>query len=328
MRIGLSAWSFSGLHPRAGRGLDPHSLEGLMELAGRHGLAGVEGPPDWFEEMSPSERRALRHRLEAGGLALFLDTGSDAYASDITPLTRAIDLAADLGAPVVRATVTRLLEGDRRGLGRSGCQVLLQSLVEPLRRASAHAERAGVDIGLENHQDLCSQELAWLCGQVGSGRLGVTMDVGNTYAAGETCIAFARRVRPFLKHVHLKDYRVHPADSGYRLVRCPLGAGLVDWRRMLAWFETESPGVQGCIELGATTARHIRLMDPDWWAAWPERPFLPDAVEALADLHRACRPPGEEWRTPHERGEPPELCAAWEIDQFEESVRSLRELDG
>ena len=102
MRIGLSAWSFSGLHPRAGRGPDPHSLEGLMELAARHGLAGVEGASDWFEAMSSSERRSLRRRLEAGGLALFLDTGSDDYASDISSLTRAVDLAAELGAPVVR----------------------------------------------------------------------------------------------------------------------------------------------------------------------------------------------------------------------------------
>ena len=86
MKVGLSAWSFSGLHPQARRGLDPRSLEGLLELARRHGLAGVEGAPDWFEGMSSSERRALRHRLEAGGLGLFLDTSSDDYPSDISPI--------------------------------------------------------------------------------------------------------------------------------------------------------------------------------------------------------------------------------------------------
>ena len=154
------------------------------------------------------------------------------------------------------------------------------------------------------------------------------MDVGNAYAVGETCLAFARGVRPFLKHVHLKDYSVHPAEAGYRLVRCALGAGLVDWPAMMAWFEAECPGVQGCIELGATTARHVRLLEPDWWATYPERPFLPGAVETLADLHRAARPPAEEWRTPHERGEAPEICTAWEMDQFEASVRFLRQLAG
>ena len=96
---------------------------------------------------------------------------------------------------------------------------------------------------------------------------------------------------------------------------------------MLAWFEAESPGVQGCIELGATTARHIRLLRPDWWQTWPERPFVPGAVEALGDLHRAARPAAEEWRTPHERGQPPGLCAAWEMEQFEASVRFLRGRD-
>ena len=328
MKVGLSAWSFSGLHATAGRGLDPRSLEGLMELARRHGLAGVEGAPDWFDGMSPAERTALRHRLEDDRLTLFLDTGSDGYAADISPLTGALDLAADLGAPVVRTTLTRLLEGDRRALGRQGCQAFLEALVEPLKRASDHAERVGVEIGIENHQDLCSRELAWLCGQVDGERLGVTMDVGNTYAVGETCLAFARGVQPFLKHVHLKDYSVHPAESGYRLVRCALGDGLVDWAAMLAWFEAECPGVRGCIELGATTARHIRLLEPDWWETFPERPFLPGAVAALADLHRAARPAAAEWRTPHERGEPPGLCAAWEMEQLEASVGFLQELAG
>ena len=333
MKVGLSAWSFSGLHPQARRGLDPRSLEGLLGLARRHGLAGVEGAPDWFEGMSPSERSLLRRRLEAEGLALYLDTGSDDYAGDLSPLTRALDLAADLGAPVVRTTVSRLLEGDRRALGRRGCQALLESLVEPLKRASAHAERVRVDIGIENHQDFCSRELAWLCGQVGSGRLGVTMDVGNAYAVGETCLDFARGVRPFLKHVHLKDYSVHAAESGYRLVRCALGDGLVDWPSMMDWFEAECPGVQECIELGATTARHIRLLEPDWWETYPDRPFLPGAVEALADLHRAARPPAEEWRTPtrgarRRRSAPPgrwtssrppcAFCASWLVPEESE----------
>ena len=52
-------------------------------------------------------------------------------------------------------------------------------------------------------------------------------------------------------------------------------------------------------------------------------------MDAIGDrLHKAARPADEEWRTPHERGQPPGLCAAWEMEQFEASVCFLRGLAG
>ena len=161
-----------------------------------------------------------------------------------------------------------------------------------------------------------------LCEQVGGDHIGVTMDVGNAYAVGETPAAFARRVGPWLKHVHLKDYTVHPTASGFRLKRCALG-GVVDWPSMLAWFDAECPEVQGCIELGATSARHIRLFEPSWWQTYPERPFVPDAVDALGDLHRAAQAP-EDWQTPHEAGADAATCADYELEQLRASVTYLR----
>lgn len=326
MKIGLCAWSFSGKHREAGREPDPHQPSGLLALAQQHGLASIEGSAGWFHSLSADEVDAFRGQLADAGLGVFVDTGSSGYADDIEPLTSAIDAAGRVGAPVVRTTISGLLEGDRREFGAAGWRAYLESLVEPLGRASATAAAAGVAIGLENHQDICSHELAWLCAQVGSDALGVTMDVGNAYAVGETPVAFAERVRPFLKHVHLKDYTVHPSESGYRLKRCALGAGIVDWPAMIAWFDASCPQVAACIELGATTARHIRLFEPSWWQTYPERPFVPDAVEALGDLHRAARPVDEDWRTPHERDEAAAACADYETAQLAASVSFLNSL--
>jgi hypothetical protein len=150
--------------------------------------------------------------------------------------------------------------------------------------------------------------------------------VGNAYAVGERPAAFARRVQPFLKHVHLKDYTVHPTGTGYRLKRCALGEGVVDWPAMFAWFDAECPQVEACIELGATTARHIRLFEPSWWETYPERPFIPDAIDALGDLQRAAQPPETDWRTPHEAGAAADACAAYEIAQIEASVTYLKSI--
>jgi sugar phosphate isomerase/epimerase len=76
-------------------------------------------------------------------------------------------------------------------------------------------EETGVAIALENHQDLTSDELVALCEDVGSPQSGVNLDVANPLAVGEEPLAFARRGMPYLKNVHLKDYRLYctPASS-------------------------------------------------------------------------------------------------------------------
>lgn len=324
MKLGLCAWSFTGSHRESGSEHNPHHQDGLLALATNYGLASIEGASGWFEGMSDTEIDSFRQRL--GAMGVFVDTGGQDYAQDLTPLTSAINAAVRIGSPVVRTTISRLLEGDRRALGADGWRDHLAGLVTPLRQAASAAQQAGVVIGIENHQDICSHELVWLCEQVGGTHIGVTFDVGNAYAVGETPAAFARRVQPFLKHVHLKDYTVHPTDSGYRLKRCALGDGIVDWPAMLAWFDAECPLVQGCIELGATTARHIRLFEPSWWQTYPERAFVPDAIEALGDLQRAAQPAETDWRTPHEAEASAAVCAAYEIDQIEASVAYLKSI--
>ncbi|MDP6016642.1 MAG: sugar phosphate isomerase/epimerase [Candidatus Latescibacteria bacterium] len=324
MKIGLCAWSFSGKHREAGREPDPHQPQGLLALAQRYGLASIEGASGWFEGMDPGQIDAFRSDL--GETGVFVDTGGQDYAEDLTPLTSAVASASRVGSPVVRTTISGLLEGDRRSLGRDGWNDHLAALVEPLQRAADAAREAGIVIGIENHQDICSHELVGLCQQIGGDHIGVTMDVGNAYAVGETPATFARRVGPFLKHVHLKDYTVHPTKSGYRLKRCALGDGIVDWKSMLPWFDSQCPLVAGCIELGATSARHIRLFEPGWWQTYPERDFVPDAIEALGDLQRAAQPSATDWRTPHEAGESAPVCADYEIDQIERSVAYLKEI--
>jgi len=326
MRIGICTWSFTNCHRQAGRRLDPFVPEHLALLAAEHGLLSIECGTGPFEHRSDAELEAFRQGLDERGLDLVIDTGGARYSEDTSSLRRALSLAHRLGARAVRTTISGLLEGDRRSLGREGWQTFLHSLVEPLRACMSQAAEWGIPVGLENHQDASSWELVWLCEQVGSPLLGVTMDVANALAVGETPMAFAGRVLPFLKHVHLKDYAVHPSPSGYRLRRCAVGGGVVDWPSVLSLFEARAPQVLGCIELGASTARHIRILEDDYWATYPPRP-LGETLAALRELHAAALPPSEDWRTPHELGADAAACAAYEVEQFAASVAYLRGLE-
>ncbi len=323
MKIGLCAWSFTSAHREAGQPLDPFTPQGLARMALDRGLRSIECSPAFFQGYSDRQLSEFREFLAEKNLGLFLDTGGHDYARDITPLRQAVEMAHRLGVRVIRTTVSNLLEGDRRQYGFAGWKQYLENLVEPLKQIMPLAEKRDIALGIENHQDLCSWELCWLCEQVGSARLGVTMDCGNALSVGETPLAFAGRVMPLLKHVHLKDYTVHPTPSGYRLKRCALGKGVVDWPALIAAFDAGAPLVQGCIELGASVARHIRILEEDYWATYPPRP-LAEAINAIRALHQAARPPQEDWRTPHERGESPQERAAYELEQLDASTAYLR----
>jgi len=320
MIVGLCAWSFTSAHEQAGAEHDPMTVAGLVTLAQQRGLRSIEHSASSFERLDPDECS----RLRSAGLDLVLDCGSgaspDAIGADVEHV---LALASRLGARAVRTTISRCLEGDRSRYGRQGWKDHLDALVKPLRRAADVAEDVGIPFGIENHQDLCSAELQWLVERVGSPRCGVVLDCGNALAVGEHPAAFAERILPYLVHVQLKDYVVHPTPSGWRLVRCALGDGVVDWPALVARFDAAAPGVIGCIELGAATARQVRILERDWWATYDPRPF-DDTLDALRTLHAAAQPPGAEWRTPHERDESPEACAAYELAQLDASVEYLR----
>jgi sugar phosphate isomerase/epimerase len=324
MEFGLCAWSFTSAHQEAGAAHDPLTAAGLFALAEERDLRSVELGAVAFERLNPDERDSLVDHLHNSGLELVLDCAWNASPEEIgIDVENVLTLASQVGARAVRTTISQCLEGDRSRYGRQGWKDHLDALVKPLRRAADVAEDLEIPFGIENHQDICSSELEWLLEQVGSPRCGVVMDCGNALAVGEHPAAFLERIMPYLVHVQLKDYVVHPTPSGWRFVRCALGDGVVDWPDLVARFDAGAPDVIGCIELGAPTARHVRILERDWWETFDPRRW-DDTLDALRILHTASQPPGADWRTPHEREEPPEARAAYEIAQIDASVDYLR----
>lgn len=325
MRFGLCAWSFSNAFSEAGRSPDPMTPLGLAEIASGAGLEAVEVASRWFESGDDELRERFVAELAKKGLAVVVDTGGTSVPEDLGKAVEdALVVAAGLGSRVVRTTVSQCLEGDRSRYGYDGWREHLAALVAPFKKAAARGSDLGVSFGVENHQDICSAELLWLCEKVDSPSFGVVMDCGNALAVGEHPATFAERVMPYLKHVHLKDYEVYPTPSGWRFVRCPLGAGVVDFKDLITRF-VAAPEVLGCIELGASSARHVKLLEEAWWESYDPRPWQ-ETLAAIRALRGAEKPVAAEWRTPRELGEEPGAIAAYELEQFEASVRYLEGL--
>lgn len=311
----VSGTSFSmGLNRAAGR--EPLTVRGLMDRAVELGLGGVEPPAKLLEG---EDLEALGDHAADSGLFVVLDTGG----YDPRQVAPVIDMAVRVGATTVRTVVGGAkIGGDRRPLaGR--WQLFLDSVLAGLRECVEVAERAGVTLAVENHQDLASEELLWLCDRISSEHFGITLDTANPLATAEEPLDFFARVAPVVKHVHLKDYQVWPSDEGFRLVRCAVGQGLTDFPALLDTLAAAEPGVGMSLEIGALLARHIRVLADDFWPDYPPRSAA--QLAAALQVVRANERAGD-WRTPFERGESPEVVAAYEEEQLAQSVTYLRTL--
>jgi sugar phosphate isomerase/epimerase len=235
MRIGLSVYGTTfgmGIHPASGHPtITPRQL---MDKAIAAGLEGVDLP---VSLMKSEDTTTGAHYAQERELFITLET--EGY--DPVKLASAIDLGVRLGAGTVRTMVGGAkLGGDRRPLaGR--WQSFLQEVLAGLREASTIAERAGVNLAVENHQDLASEELLWLCEAIRSPRFGITLDTGNPLATAEEPVDFARRVAPYVKNVHLKDYQVYMSNEGYRLDAVRSDRGLLTSRPYLESYRKYAP---------------------------------------------------------------------------------------
>ncbi len=325
--FGLAAYSFP-FGCGFARTNDGRSVEcaldafALVDLAAEHGLQGIETPLQRIApDLEAATLRRFRAALESAGLSLVVDTP----VVEPEALRQALPVAASLGARVVRAMPSNVLEGARAGYA-GGWAKHLDDLKRRIAEVVPLLESLQLVLALENHQDVDSSELVELC-EVGGPRVGVTLDVANPLAVGEDVLEFARRVGPWIRNVHLKDYRIHATASGFRLVRCALGQGVVPFAELLPMLAEVAPDAPLNIELAALYARHIRLLEDEWWEGYPARDAR-SLVPVLRMLARRAQPADEDWRTPLERGDAPEAVVEYERVQLVESVRFLRQEGG
>lgn len=301
---------------------DAYDVFNVMDLAATLGLSGVSIPLRWaFASLdtppSTSSCQRVRDYALARGLFLVGDMGSvtDDELRALTPI------AHDLGCRALRALVSNHLCGDRGG-DADAWAAHLREVARTLRNLRSIFADYHLPIAIENHQDLTSSEMVWLCETVDSPWVGVTLDVVNPLAVVEDINAFAARVGPFIKNVHLKDYRLYATPQGYRLVRCPIGAGILNVADLFALLAAVAPTAPISLELAALEARHIRFLNADYWLTYPMRPIT-DVLPVLQLREQRKRPPGEDWRTPWERGEQGAAVSVFEIDQITQSLSYL-----
>jgi sugar phosphate isomerase/epimerase len=308
--LGLQGMGGPRANPR-GRG-----LEGFLALGAEIGAKAMEIFDPWLRALSDAQLAALRERLAAADVTPIVSWGLM-----MGPFESALRSARTLGATTIRCGLTTVLCGDRAALNDRWPE-LVASVGAALADYGPRVADEGMTLAIENHQDFGSDELVAFCESTRG--VGICVDAGNTFPVLEAPLDFYARVAPWVRHVHLKDYRVQFTDEGYRLVRCAIGDGAVPVAAMLDLFLAHSPRLTAVLEPGALEARHVRFLAADWWRFYPRK-----SAEALARCLAAARvnrlPDDADFRTPWEKGEDGEL-EAYELTMIRRSAANMRAL--
>ena len=323
LEVGLNPYGLTYHLGLQGRGTPranprPAGLDGFIALATELGARVLEIWVPWLSELSDDAVIALRERLAGLGIAPIVSGGLLVGE----PLDDAFRAARLLRAKIIRTALTPVLCGDRNAAGEKWAEyagIIRDRLQEWGPRANAE----GYVLAIENHQDFTSQELVDFCA-LGGEAVGVTFDTGNTFPVGEAPLDFTRRIAPYVRHVHLKDYRVQFTSEGYRLIRCAIGDGAVPFAELFAILGQHHDRMTAVLEPGALEARHVRFLTDDWWQGYPQK----SAREFAACLRAAQRnrlPDDADYRTPWEREDDGSLVS-YELDMIRRSAANMRNL--
>ena len=153
----------------------------------------------------------------------------------------AIRVASEIGVPVINTD-----EGIKAKWTTEEEDFVL--IKYTLQEAAFIAERRGVKIGLEPHAQYSKtpEGLDRIYNLVDSPSIGINLDSGNAYLAGQDVYAWLDRVVERLVHFHAKDISVEHSDAERGKVTgtpvgCACGEGVLDWDRIVKTVQDKCP---------------------------------------------------------------------------------------
>jgi sugar phosphate isomerase/epimerase len=159
-------------------------------------------------------------------------------------LKRHVPQVRKLGATRMRITAASM------NYAKSPREELIGAVVPMLKEAVEVAEEYDVVLALENHIDFISAEVVRILDEVGSERLRVNFDTGNTIRLFEDPVEAAARLAPYTVSTHTKDIATRvkggsPAENFTYWPSCPVGEGLIDMPGVVA--ALSDGGFDGCL---------------------------------------------------------------------------------
>jgi sugar phosphate isomerase/epimerase len=134
-------------------------------------------------------------------------------------IMKTIDFARDIGARNISITTGRTL-------GSTTPKVAAEMLTTELKVILDHAERAGIDVGIECEPGLFIEwatELREWIDRISSKRLGANLDIGHSQVLGESIPEVVKLLGDRIWNMHVEDI---PGRKHYHMIP---GGGTLDW---------------------------------------------------------------------------------------------------
>ena len=177
-------------------------------------------------------------------------------------LKQAIRFAAECDAPVINTD-----EGPKPPWTTEEEDHVLMRYV--LKEAAVVAERRGILIGIEPHQQYSKTPdgLDRIYGLVESPVIGINFDTGNSYLSGEDPVEWLERVKDRLIHLHAKEIPREQSDAergkvSGTAVGCACGEGCIDWQGVVRVCKEAPRDIVMSVECGtvAEAERSIKYL--------------------------------------------------------------------
>lgn len=259
--LGLDSFSYY-LHWRWG-GQD---IDTLLDRVARLGLSALQ------ININGPRHRALtgttvEHWQRVGARARSLGIALEVASGGIDPskLRLVLELARQLGAEVVRTTVNE-----------AGSDSVIERAASALGQVAPEYEEAGIDLAIENHEDLTAAEVVQLIERIDSPAVGAVYDSGNSIPFFQDPVEEARLLAPYVRTTHIKDHVLVQTESGVWSAGTPLSAGRI--------------ALGEVIEILRTAPHLKRLMVQVTYGYAARMPPFPQHVPAL-NLYEPIEPP-------------------------------------
>jgi sugar phosphate isomerase/epimerase len=197
-------------------------------------LRAVGGSLDLLSraEFGPAQLATTRAYFEDAGIEIccvdtscvFHSTEASERADQVKLALAHAEMAAKLGAPLIRVFPDRIQAGAEREETRDWIVASLREIAERL--------PDGVNVGLETHGDFARSEYASeIVTLANHPKVKLIWDVANSVAAGDQIEHAARVVQPHLAHVHLRDAK--PVAGSEHWLPVLAGTGRVSFAEAL-----------------------------------------------------------------------------------------------
>jgi sugar phosphate isomerase/epimerase len=288
MKVGIDSYSFHRYFGEIYEGLqtDPGKrwkMEGeFLDFAIQQGVDEVALESCFFDAMDDGLVNEIKARLDEAGIAPVLGWGhpdglhGGADKEALRQLLAHIPQARKMGCSVMGIRAASMLYAD---VPRES---LLEASVEMLKVAAKAAAAEGIILGLENHIDFTSSEIAQMVEAIGSDSLKVNFDTGNTLRKFEDPVEAAKRLAPYAVSTHTKDIITlpkggNPSEHFTYWPSAPAGQWLIDMLGVV-----KALGAGGF--KGALTVE-LDLVGPQF-VNKSEEELVAESIEYLRDLIR------------------------------------------